>query len=85
MSKKLTAFLLVVLLLVPGLAAAETMRYTNDETGFTAVIDDSASLLDAAEYDGVMESMKGITQYCNVGFYTYGGQSKEYVMTKAET
>ena len=48
------------------------------------MIDDSAGLLDAAEYDGVMESMKEITQYCNVGFYTYAGGSTEYVKTKAQ-
>ena len=46
------------------------------------MIDDSASLLDTAEYDGVMDSMKAITQYCSVGFYTYDGGSKEYVMNK---
>jgi len=82
--KKLAAILLLLILLVPGLAAGETMRWTNDETGFTAVIDDSAFLLDPAEYNGVLESMKGITSYCNVGFYTYNGPSTETVMSKAE-
>lgn len=83
--KKFLPFLLILALLLSGTATAETARYTNEETGYTAVIDDSASLLDTAEYDGVMESMKAITQYCDVGFYTYNGGSREYVMTKAET
>jgi uncharacterized protein len=78
------AFLLMLTLLVPCLSGAETVRYTNEETGFTAVIDDSAELLDTAEYDSVTESMKGITAYCNAGFYTCGDGSTEYVMNKAE-
>ena len=82
--RKIFAFLLVLTVLVPCLAGAETTAWKNEETGFTAVIDDSASLLDTAEYDGVLESMKGITDYCHAGLYTYDGGSKEYVMTKAE-
>ena len=49
--KKILAFLLLLVLLVPGLASAETRK--NEETGYIAVIDDSGSLLDAAEYDSV--------------------------------
>ena len=82
--KKLLLVLLALMLLAPGLAAARTLSYTNEETGFTAVIDDDASLLDSAEYDSVLESMKPLTQYCGVGFYTYGGTSTEYVKNKAE-
>ncbi len=82
--KKVFSFLLALALLLPGLAAAETVKYENTETHCIAVIDDSAGLLDAAEYDGVMESMKEITQYCNVGFYTYAGSSTEYVKNKAQ-
>lgn len=82
--KRILAFLLLMILLVPGFAGAETVKYTNAETGCSAVIDDSASLLDPTEYDSVMEAMKGITEYCDVGFYTYDGDSREYVMTKAE-
>ena len=83
--KKILAFLLILMLLVPGLAAAETKTQKNEETGRIAVIEDSASLLDAAEYDGVFTSMMPITDICNVGFYTYSGESKEYVLTKAKT
>ena len=54
--RKIFAFLLVLTVLVPCLAGAETTTWKNEETGFTAVIDDSASLLDTAEYDGVLES-----------------------------
>ncbi len=82
--KKVFAFFLILMLLVPCLAGAETMTWTNEETGFTAVIDDSAGLLDPAEYDSVTEAMKGITEHCNAGLYTYAGGSTEYVMTKAK-
>ena len=65
--KKVFAFFLILMLLVPCLAGAETKTWTNEETGFTAVIDDSAGLLDTAEYDSVTEAMKGITEHCNAG------------------
>ena len=48
------------------------------------MLDDSGSLLDAAEYDGVWETMMPITEHCNVGFYTYSGPSTSYVMDKAK-
>ena len=80
--KKILAFLLTLFLLVPVFAAAETR--TNESTGYIAVLDDSGSLLDAAEYDGVWETMMPITEHCNVGFYTYSGSSTSYVMDKAK-
>ena len=80
--KKILAFLLTLLLLVPVFADAETR--TNETTGFKAVLDDSGNLLDAAEYDGVWETMMPITEHCNVGFYTYSGSDTGYVMNKAK-
>lgn len=82
--KKAILFFLALMLLVPCFAGAETKTWANEATGFTAVIDDSAALLDAAEYDDVLESMQGITEYCHAGLYTYGGTSTEYVMDKAK-
>ena len=76
--------MLALILLVPGLAAAETQKQTNGATGFTAVIDDSAGLLDSAEYSSVLETMMSITEYCNAGLYTYSAGSTEYVMNKAK-
>ena len=82
--KKILAFLLILALLIPGLAAAEATARKNEETGYRAVIDDAAGLLDAAEYDAVFDTMMPITEYCNVGFYSYAGTSREYVMDKAK-
>ena len=48
------------------------------------MLDDSGSLLDTAEYDGVWEAMMPVTEYCNVGFYTCSGSDKTYVMDKAK-
>ena len=81
--KKIAAFLLI-LLLIPCFAGAEKLTKTNEETGYIAVIDDGALLLDAAEYSDVMNTMMGITGYCNVGLYTYAGESRAYVGDKAE-
>ena len=85
MIKKLLSLLLILALLVPGFAAAEAFRMPNETTGYIALIDDSAELLDRSEYDGVLETMMNITEYCNAGLYTYSGGSTEYVMTKART
>ena len=82
--KKIFAFLLILLMLVPCLAGAETKTWTNETTGFTAVIEDDANLLDTAEYNSVLETMQGITDYCHAGLYTYGGSSRDYVMDKAK-
>lgn len=82
-AKKLIA-LLLVLLLIPCIGGAEKLTKTNDETGYIAVIDDAALLLDPAEYSDVMNTMMGITEYCNVGLYTYNGESRAYVGDKAE-
>ena len=81
--KKMLAFLLVLMMLIPGIAAADTRTQRNEETGFTAVIDDSAGLIDSADYDGIFATMMPITETCHVGFYTYGGDSRTYVMDKA--
>jgi len=82
--KKLLAFLMMLALLVPCFASAEIKTQENTETGYRAVIDDHAGLLDPAEYDSVLGTMMPITQYCDAGFYTYGGESKEYVLNKAK-
>lgn len=74
---------MILALLVPGFSGAENMTRKNDETGFRAVIEDGAGLLDTAEYEGVFSTMMPITDYCHVGLYTYGGQSRDYVVNKA--
>ncbi len=81
--RQLTALLLALLLVIPGLAGAETRTQTNETTGFTALIQDDAGLLDAAEYDSVLGTMMPVTEHCNAGFYTCDG-STEYVVNKAK-
>ena len=83
MMKRLAAVLMILMMLLPGLAGAEKQTQTNQETGYIAVIDDGASLLDAAEYSDVLSTMTGITDYCNAGLYTYDGASRDYVGDKA--
>ena len=82
MIKKLS-ILLLVLLLIPCAVGAEQLTKTNEETGYIAVIDDSAHLLDPAEYSDMMNTMMGITEYCNVGLYTCQDGSTEYIGNKA--
>ena len=54
--RKIHPFLLVLALLIPGLAVAETTRQ-NEETGFRAVIDDRGGLQDEAVYEGIFETI----------------------------
>ncbi len=82
--KKILALLLVLVLLIPGFAAAEPQTRDNKETGFIAVIDDSGSLLDAGDYERLFAAMMPITETCNAGLYTYDGTSREYVRDKAK-
>ncbi len=78
----IAALVLALAACLPGMGLAESREWTNGETGYRAVIADDAGLLDSAEYDGVMEELKNITEYCNAGFYTCEGDST-YVTTKA--
>ena len=82
--KKFFAVLLVLALLLPAFASAETKTQQNGETGYKAVIEDQAGLLDPAEYDSLFATMMPITDMCNAGFYTYSGQDRGYVMNKAK-
>ena len=84
MRKAMTALLalLVLLAAVPGLA--ETRTQANPDTGYTAVIDDAARLLDGADYDGVLAEMMKVTAYCNAGLVTYSGSDGTYALKKAE-
>ena len=84
MIRRIILFLVTIALLVPCFACAEQKTQQNEETGYRAVIDDGAGLLDASQYDSVLGTMMPITEYCDVGFYTYGGESKDYVLTKAK-
>ena len=79
----LFALILLLSLLSPALAVT---TQTNEETGFEAVIDDPAGLLDSSEVSGVLESMIPVTDYANVGFVTYaaGGSDSSTAKTKAE-
>jgi len=79
---------LFVLVLLPSLLApalAETAQ-VNELTGYEAVIDDPAGLLDGSEVSGVLESMLPVTDYANAGFVTYavGGSDSSTAKTKAE-
>ena len=81
--KRIIAFILILLLL-PCTVGAEVLRRTNEESGYIAVIEDAGSLLDTGDYEDVFNTMMGITEYCNVGLYTYAGPSREYVEDKTE-
>ena len=82
--KKILAFLTALVLLLPCFACAETKTQDNPSSGYRAVIDDRAGMLDPAEYESVLGTMMPITEYCDVGFYTCSGESREYVLDKAK-
>ncbi len=53
-----------------GPAESASWEYVNPETGYVAVIDDTAGLLKEQEKTALLEEMKGITEEGNVAFYS---------------
>ena len=86
MRKILIVLTVLTMALVPlACAAGEELRETNEETGYTLVFRDEAGLVDAAEQEKVLEAMRPVLEYANVGFMTYpaGGNSRNSA-TKAQ-
>ena len=86
MRKILIVLTVLTMALVPlACAAEEELRETNEETGYTLVFHDEAGLVDAAEQEKVLEAMRPVLEYANVGFMTYpaGGNSRNSA-TKAQ-
>lgn len=86
MRKILLILLAALIALLPFAAAAgETALEKNEVTGYQLVVDDEAGLIDRAELQSVLDAMRGITEYANVGFLTYpsGGSSRNSA-TKAQ-
>ena len=85
--RKAILSLLVLILLAALLPAAQAETdYTNEETGFQAVIDDPAGLLAAGEISGVLDAMVPVTAYANAGFVTHDayGSGSGTVLDKAK-
>ena len=71
MRKILIVLTVLTMVLVPlACAAGEELRETNEETGYTLVFRDEAGLVDAAEQEKVLEAMRPVLEYANVGFMT---------------
>ena len=86
MRKAFIIFLAVLLaaLLTMACAAGDTVE-KNEETGYSLVFRDDAGLVDAAEAEDVVEAMRAVTQYANVGFITNpSGGSSGNSATKAQ-
>ena len=85
--RKILILLTVLLMAVlpAACAAAGEVRETNGETGYTLVFCDEAGLVDAADQEKVLEAMRPILEYANVGFLTYpSGGSSQNSATKAQ-
>ena len=81
--RKSIALLMVLLLTCGSLscAAADRLEENNSETGYRAVIEDNAGLLQTEEFRNVFDAMKGVTVHCDAGFLTRqsgGGSVEEY-------
>ena len=71
-------------ILLALLLALSCAAVAGAETGYRAVISDRADLLTDEEEAKANEAMAPITEYCNVGLYTYSGMSSTDVLRKAE-
>ena len=76
--------LILLCLLLPSLSYGEAdWQTSNSNTGFAAVIEDQAHLLDETDLKKTGSVMLGITEFCNVCFYTYAGEDSNGVLVKA--
>ena len=86
--RKAWILLLALLLMtaaLPASAAGADIQEKNEETGYTLVIHDEGGLLDPAETESILESMRPILQYASAGFLTYpSGGSRGNSATKAQ-
>ena len=82
------AFALVLILAFGvffGGACAETVRETNEDTGYSLVIQDNAGLIDSAELEKVKESMRGVLEFADAGLLTVpAGSGRTNSATKAQ-
>ncbi len=85
--RKLRIFILtmVSILLLSGFAFAETDGYTNNDTGFSALIEDDADLLTDAEERAVLETMIGMTEFGDCGLKTISNNPKSSAKAFAES
>ena len=82
---QLMALALILALLPFACAAGEDRLETNLETGYSLAIQDDGRLIDSSEMQGVIEAMRPILEYANVGFLTYpSGGSTSNSATKAQ-
>ena len=72
---------LALVVTVAPCVLADRLEETNETTGYHAVIEDAAGLLESAEVRRVFEAMEPVTGHCNAGFLTRrsgGGSVEEY-------
>lgn len=74
MNSTRTALLISALTLIVTLSLASVNvfaeTYTNSDTGYSAVIDDTADIMTDKEEQDLLESMKNVTEYGNAYCYT---------------
>lgn len=70
MRKAWIILLAVLLAVLAPLAGAAAATETNEDTGYTLVIQDDAGLLDTAETAQLLEAMRPVLQYAGAGFLT---------------
>ena len=69
MIKRINVFLiLIITLFMQNVYAKENLYYTNEETNYQVVYDDSANLLSEEEKNKLLNDMKPLTQFGNIGF-----------------
>ena len=85
MRKQIAALLALLMLLAFALpAAAEETAKTAAVSGYAIAMEDAAELLGEEELAEVRAEMEPITEYCNVGFYTYWERTGKDVLAVAE-
>ncbi len=68
--KAVLSLALLFVILTPLKAFAGEKEYENDDTGFTAIVNDEGDVLEASDERDLLNDMKDITDYGNVVFYS---------------
>ena len=85
--RKITLILLALILAVLPFAGAgaAVVDEKSEATGYRLVVQDDAGLIDAADMQSVVDSMRGITEYASVGFLTVpAGEGAHNSATRAQ-
>ncbi len=75
MNKRIVSILIIMLAIISNITYAQDRNYKNDDTGYSVIIEDDASLLSDIEIERIIEDMIPLTEYGNILFKSINSNS----------